>query len=486
MSASLPAPASRPLEDAADDGDALPRRVLLLGGERVLSDLLNPPPHWIVASVHQPGRDSLVRTAQEQAVEAFVLLAEADQVDGWLDAIEAAGEAFRTSPAVDAPGALPGLAVVPDAPALPPAVQQRALALGVQLILEAMLPAEALRRQLRWAVWQAGRFAAVRAQLDDRKWTERAKGLLMSARDLDEDSAFRLLRETAMHAHLRLGEVARSVVQSAQLAEAVNLAGQQRMLSQRLVKLMAQRAAGIEAKRAKTLQDESCARVASNLSRLPALLPALLSPMSPPMSPAPTAAMSPSMSTAPGPSSSAAQESVSSRAALQVDPVIDAWRRLEPLLAGKPTAEALLAADAAAEDLRAHSDALASAIAACGGGKPLHVVNLCGRQRMLSQQLAKEALLADLLPSRNPAVLLDSLDRFAAGLAELESSPLSSDAIRALLAEVGAEWLRLMRSLRDAHGREAAAGLARSSEILLDRLDLLTAHYQQSLQIILG
>ncbi|WP_343606138.1 type IV pili methyl-accepting chemotaxis transducer N-terminal domain-containing protein [Roseateles sp.] len=478
MSASLPAPASRPLDDADDDGDALPRRVLLLGGERVPSGLLAPPPHWIVASVHQPGRDSLVRAAQEQAVEAFVLLAEADQVDGWLDAIEAAGEAFRRSPAVDAPGALPGLAVVPDAPALPPPVQQRALALGVQLILEAMLPAEALRRQLRWAVWQAGRFAAVRAQLDDRKWTERAKGLLMSARDLDEDSAFRLLRETAMHAHLRLGEVARSVVQSAQLAEAVNLAGQQRMLSQRLVKLMAQRAAGIEAKRAKTLQDESCARVAGNLSRLPALLPALL----PPMSPAPSAAMSP----APGPSSSAAPESVSSRAALQVDPVIDAWRRLEPLLAGKPTAEALLAADAAAEDLRAHSDALASAIAACGGGKPLHVVNLCGRQRMLSQQLAKEALLADLLPSRNPAVLLDSLDRFAAGLAELESSPLSSDAIRALLAEVGAEWLRLMRSLRDAHGREAAAGLARSSEILLDRLDLLTAHYQQSLQIILG
>ena len=482
MSASLPAPASRPLDDAADDGDALPRRVLLLGGDRVPTDLLDPPPHWIVASVHQPGRDSLVRAAQEQAVEAFVLLADADQVDGWLDAIEAAGEAFRRSPAVDAPGALPGLAVVPDAPALPPPVQQRALALGVQLILEAMLPAEALRRQLRWAVWQAGRFAAVRAQLDDRKWTERAKGLLMSARDLDEDSAFRLLRETAMHAHLRLGEVARSVVQSAQLAEAVNLAGQQRMLSQRLVKLMAQRAAGIEAKRAKTLQDESCARVASNLSRLPALLPALL----PPMSPAPTAAMSPSTSSAPGPSSSAAPESVSSRAALQVDPVIDAWRRLEPLLAGKPTAEALLAADAAAEDLRAHSDALASAIAACGGGKPLHVVNLCGRQRMLSQQLAKEALLADLLPSRNPAVLLDSLDRFAAGLAELESSPLSSDAIRALLAEVGAEWLRLMRSLRDAHGREAAAGLARSSEILLDRLDLLTAHYQQSLQIILG
>jgi len=459
MSASLPAPAARPLDDAAADGDALPRRVLLLGGDALP---LDPPPHWIVASVHQPGRDSLVHAAQEQAVDAFVLLAGADQLEGWLDAIEAAGEAVRASPAAAASGGLWGLAVMPDAQALPPPLLQRAMAFGVQLILESMPPAEALRRQLRWAVWQAGRFAAVRAQLDDRKWTERAKGLLMSARDLDEDSAFRLLRDAAMHAHLRLGEVARSVVQSAQLAEAVNLAGQQRMLSQRLVKLMAQRAAGIEAKRAKTLQDDSCARVAANLSRLPALLPAVV-PI-----PSPVAGLAPSLTP------------------LQVEPVIDAWRRLEPLLAGKPTAEALLAADAAADDLRAHSDALASAIAACGGGKPLHVVNLCGRQRMLSQQLAKEALLADLLPGRDPAVLLDSLDRFAAGLAELESSPLSSDAIRALLAEVGAEWLRLMRSLRDAHGREAAGGLARSSEILLDRLDLLTGHYQQSLQIILG
>ena len=463
MSASLPAPAARPLDDAAADGDALPRRVLLLGGDGLP---LDPPPHWIVASVHQPGRDSLVRAAQEQAVDAFVLLAGADQLEGWLDAIEAAGEAFRAAPAAGASGALCGLAVMPDAQALRPPLLQRAMALGVQLILESMPAAEALRRQLRWAVWQAGRFAAVRAQLDDRKWTERAKGLLMSARDLDEDSAFRLLRDAAMHAHLRLGEVARSVVQSAQLAEAVNLAGQQRMLSQRLVKLMAQRAAGIEAKRAKTLQDDSCARVAANLSRLPALLPAVMPAVVP--APSPVAGLAPS----PTP--------------LQVDPVIDAWRRLEPLLAGKPTPEALLAADAAADDLRAHSDALASAIAACGGGKPLHVVNLCGRQRMLSQQLAKEALLADLLPGRDPAVLLDSLDRFAAGLAELESSPLSSDAIRALLAEVGAEWLRLMRSLRDAHGREAAGGLARSSEILLDRLDLLTGHYQQSLQIILG
>ncbi|MDH0866388.1 type IV pili methyl-accepting chemotaxis transducer N-terminal domain-containing protein [Mitsuaria sp. GD03876] len=428
-------PAARSAVPPSDDDDALPRRVLWLGADPMGT---GPVPHWIAASVHQPGRDSLVRAAQEQAADAVVLHAGADRLEAWLNALEAAGLA------------LPGVGLVPDAADVPAALQQRAMALGLQVLLETEPAPDALRRQLRWAAWQAGRFAALRAQLDDRKWTERAKGLLMAARDLDEDSAFRLLRDAAMHAHLRLGEVARSVVQSAQLAEAVNVAGQQRMLSQRLVKLMAQRAAGIEAKRAKTLQDESCARVAANLSRLPGLLPPL---------PADAAGLA---------------------------SVLGAWRRLEPLLGGKPSAESLAAADAAAEDLLTHSDALAAAIAGSGGGKPLHVVNLCGRQRMLSQRLAKDALLADLLPGRDPAVLLDSLDRFAAGLAELEASPLSSDAIRSLLAEVGAEWLRLMRSLRDAHGREAAGGLARSSEVLLDRLDLLTGHYQQSLQIILG
>lgn len=423
--------------DALSTDDALPRRVLWLGAEPGLGEA---PPHWIAASVHQPGRDSLVRAAQEREAQALVIVVAAGptfdgQLDAWFDAIEAA--------------ALP-LAGVCVAPAGSAAQRHRAMALGVQVWLETLPGNEALHRQLGWAMALQARHAGLRAQLDDRKWTERAKGLLMAARELDEDSAFRLLREAAMHAHLRLGEVARSVVHSAQLAEAVNLAGQQRMLSQRLVKLMAQRAAGIEPKRAKALQDESCERVAANLARLPGLLPGTVATGG------------------------------------DLDGILEAWWRLELLLVGKPSAEALIAADGAAQDLLVRSDALATALAASGAGKPLHVVNLCGRQRMLSQQLAKEALLADLLPARDPKVLLDSVDRFGAGLAELEASPLSSDAIRGLLAEVGAEWLRLMRSLRDTHGREAAAGLARSSEVLLDRLDRLTGQYQQSLQIILG
>ena len=105
---------------------------------------------------------------------------------------------------------------------------------------------------------------------------------------------------------------------------------------------------------------------------------------------------------------------------------------------------------------------------------------------MLSQRLAKEALLADLLPGRDPSGLSALLNGFEAGLAELEAAPLASPAIRALQAEVREEWLRLLRSLRDVQGPEAAAGLARSSEVLLTQLDQLTVLYQQSLQVILG
>ena len=66
----------------------------------------------------------------------------------------------------------------------------------------------------------------------DRKWTDKARGLLMAARSLDEPAAFRLLGDAAMFSQMNLGEV-----------------------------LLAQRAAAIEPRRAKARQDESCARV---------------------------------------------------------------------------------------------------------------------------------------------------------------------------------------------------------------------------------
>lgn len=51
-----------------------------------------------------------------------------------------------------------------------------------------------------------------RTELADRKIIDRAKGILMKAKNLDEESAYRLLRKTAMNENQRLADVARGLV----------------------------------------------------------------------------------------------------------------------------------------------------------------------------------------------------------------------------------------------------------------------------------
>jgi AmiR/NasT family two-component response regulator len=57
---------------------------------------------------------------------------------------------------------------------------------------------------------------SVRVTLSERKVVERAKGLLMSTRQLSEDEAYKLLRQTAMNQHRKLNEVAASVLAMAE------------------------------------------------------------------------------------------------------------------------------------------------------------------------------------------------------------------------------------------------------------------------------
>jgi response regulator NasT len=56
-----------------------------------------------------------------------------------------------------------------------------------------------------------------RTQLADRKAIERAKGILMARRGLSEDEAFSALRSHAMERGIRLGEVARQLIDASTL-----------------------------------------------------------------------------------------------------------------------------------------------------------------------------------------------------------------------------------------------------------------------------
>jgi response regulator NasT len=80
-----------------------------------------------------------------------------------------------------------------------PAIMQVALARFEQL-------AE-LRRELGQA----------QQKLAERKFVERAKGLLMKSRGLSEDEAYHTLRRMAMERNRRMGDVARSVIEMAEL-----------------------------------------------------------------------------------------------------------------------------------------------------------------------------------------------------------------------------------------------------------------------------
>ena len=56
-----------------------------------------------------------------------------------------------------------------------------------------------------------------KSALEDRKVIDRAKGILMKAKDLTEEKAYALLRKTAMNENKKIAEVAQSVITAAEL-----------------------------------------------------------------------------------------------------------------------------------------------------------------------------------------------------------------------------------------------------------------------------
>lgn len=56
-----------------------------------------------------------------------------------------------------------------------------------------------------------------RQQLDERKLVDRAKGILMKQRNLNEEEAYALMRKTAMNENLKMSDVAQSIITAEKL-----------------------------------------------------------------------------------------------------------------------------------------------------------------------------------------------------------------------------------------------------------------------------
>jgi len=346
-----------------------------------------------------------------------------------------------------------GLPVVLLSPLPDAAERQALLARGVLQWLPVDTEAAVLDQTLLWAqglcAQLQARDSAAQAKLDERKWTERAKGLLMQARGIDEAAAFALLRNTAMQTQAKLPEVARGVVHTSELAEALERAGAQRMLSQRLVKLQAlrqwPRLAPPERRECQALLDASAERVAANLARLSELLRTDL--------------------------------------ADELAAVSNAWAQLDAALSTRQPD--LTRSDRAAQRLLDSSETLVARLSERAGQRPVGLLAQVTRLRLLSQRLAKEGLLAQVIQGHDTSGLAAGLDEFIKAYDQVRAAPLAGPALQPAFAAVDEAWLVLLRGLRVEQG-DAVQRMHQGSERLLQALEALIRALQGSLQLILG
>lgn len=154
----------------------------------------------------------------------------------------------------------------------------------------------------------------------------------------------------------------------------------------------------------------------------------------------------------------------------------------------QPTKESVAAVAQQSDRMLAAADAATVAFEKLGKAGTARLVNTAGRQRMLSQRLAKNyGLLAAGLASKGAQDSMQAdATEFKQALATLAAAPVSTSAIRSELALGEAQWLFFDTALQrkpDVRGLEA---VATTSERLLEVMDKLTGLYDAALKEVLG
>ncbi|MFN3297730.1 type IV pili methyl-accepting chemotaxis transducer N-terminal domain-containing protein [Caldimonas sp.] len=170
--------------------------------------------------------------------------------------------------------------------------------------------------------------------------------------------------------------------------------------------------------------------------------------------------------------------------------VQSAWAALKDGLGRTAMVQDLPEVDAQAERLLEQAERLTTILEQAGPAATLHVINVAGRQRMLSQRLAKQALMAHLLPAPHDRKALAAAQAtrqaFEQAQAYLQALPLAGAELRESLQAAAQAWLALLDGASQAHEAAGRIALARSSEALLTELDRLTERYELSLERLLG
>lgn len=161
---------------------------------------------------------------------------------------------------------------------------------------------------------------------------------------------------------------------------------------------------------------------------------------------------------------------------------------LEALLIEPPTKESVVAVSAQADKMLAAANAATEAMEKLSKVGTARLVNTAGRQRMLSQRIAKSygLVAAGLDGKALRAQMTGDATEFKQALAILAAAPLSTATIRNELALGESQWVFFDAALQrkpDARGLEA---VATTSERLLEVMDKLTGLYDAALKEVLG
>jgi quinol monooxygenase YgiN len=228
------------------------------------------------------------------------------------------------------------------------------------------------------------------------------------------------------------------------VASAVNMAGRQRMLSQRMVKAYLMLGQGIVGADARTVLLRSIEQFESQLASLKAFQPT------------PTAQRA-------------------------VKGLEDAWMKCRPLLGAAPGKAGAVELYDASETLQKAAHSAVLAYEAVSSSPRDHMVSIAGRQRMLSQRMAKFYFYRTWELYDAPADMELHLSRahFNAVLTEIEASPLASAQVKALVAGIRRDWepyqQALFASNEPSKMRGNASRVADLSERVLARTEELVA-----------
>lgn len=240
-----------------------------------------------------------------------------------------------------------------------------------------------------------------------------------------------------------------ATAQVVNLSDAINKSGRQRMLSQRLAKAYLQIGMEVEAEHARKILDQSLSLFDRQLVELRAYAP-----------------------TADSKASLLDQEKI--------------WQDYKQLLVGKAAnrrdGKNVLALS---DEILKLADNVTTQLEKYAGGSSGKLVNLAGRQRMLSQRMAKHylALRWDNAPADAVAALESSRKEFIAAFATLNASAANTAKIRDELALAQQQWVFFDTAIRQADDpktrRQSCSNVASTSERILEAMDKVTGMYQQ-------